>query len=60
MGKYLIAMALIFGIMIVGISVDRLYRRFAKSNPKLGPFRAENPKCGACVEGDGCEKGGCG
>ena len=46
MTTYLIAMAAIFGILMIGIAVDRAYRRFAARNPQCGPFRA--PGCGSC------------
>jgi hypothetical protein len=57
---YLITVALIFAIMLAGIAVDRLYRRFATRNPQLGPFRPEKPGCGSCSGGDGCGGGGSG
>jgi hypothetical protein len=59
MSTYLITMALIFAIMVLGIGVDRLYRRFAASNPKLGPFRSEKPSCGSCSGGSGCADKAC-
>ncbi len=59
MSTYLITVALIFAVMLLGIGVDRLYRRFAARNPQLGPFRSEKPSCGACSGGSGCEGGHC-
>ena len=54
MMTYLLTMSLIFGILVAGIAVDRLYRNFAARNQQLGPFRAENPNCGDCSGGSGC------
>ncbi len=39
MSLYVITIALIFAIMLLGIAVDRLYRNFAARHPQLGPFR---------------------
>lgn len=52
---YLAAFAVIFGILAGGIAVDRLYRRFARRNPQLGPFR--KPGAGCC--GNNCETTDC-
>jgi hypothetical protein len=51
-------MALIFCIMLGGIVVERIYRRFAARNPQLGPFR-DNSKCGCCSAGSGCSDSSC-
>lgn len=53
MSIYVITIALIFGIMLAGIIVERIYRAFAARNPQLGPFR-EPDKCGSCSSGSGC------
>jgi hypothetical protein len=58
MSTYLITIALIMGIGLIGIGVDRLYRGFAQRNPQLGPFR-DNGKCGSCSGGSGCGDGRC-
>ncbi len=58
MRAYLVTIALIMGIGLIGILVDRLYRGFAHRNPQLGPFR-DNSKCGSCSGGGGCDSGGC-
>mgnify|MGYP001560071779 CR=1 FL=1 len=52
---YLVTIAVIFTIMLAGIAVERLYRRFAASNPQLGPFR-DSSKCGSCSGGSGCSE----
>jgi hypothetical protein len=53
---YLVASVLIFGILLGGIAVERLYRRFAARHPQLGPFRkAGKPDCCACKAGSGCQ-----
>jgi Na+/glutamate symporter len=44
MTTYLVTIGLIFAIMLGGIAVERLYRRFAASNPQLGPFRDTDRK----------------
>jgi hypothetical protein len=52
---YLLAMAVIFGLVVGGIAVDRLYRRFAAHNPQLGPFRPPGKQdCCNCTAGSGC------
>ncbi len=52
---YLVTIALIFAILLAGIGVDRLYRRFAARNPQLGPFRKEaDGKCGCCASSATC------
>lgn len=59
MKTYLIVVGLIFGIMLAGVLVERLYRRFAAKNPQLGPFRDPERNCGSCSAGSGCaDKGG--
>ncbi len=58
MMTYLITIALIMGIVLIGIGVDRLYRGFARKNPQLGPFR-DSGKCGSCSGGSGCDSGSC-
>ena len=58
MGTYLLTVGLIFAIMLGGIAVERLYRRFAAKNPQLGPFR-DSSKCGCCAAGSGCNDGSC-
>ena len=55
---YLVTITLIFFIMLAGIAVERLYRRFAARNPQLGPFR-DNSKCGSCTAGSGCSDTSC-
>jgi hypothetical protein len=56
MGTYLVVVGLIFAVMLAGIVVERIYRRFARNNPELGPFRKEGKQdCSSCVAGSGCE-----
>jgi len=50
---YVVTVVLIFGIMLFGIVVDRLYRAFAARHPQLGPFR-KSDGCGCCSGGSGC------
>ena len=57
MMTHLLAIGGIFAIMLGGIAVERLYRRFAASNPELGPFR-DTSKCGSCSSGSGCGDAG--
>lgn len=58
MTTYLVTVGVIFAIMLGGIAVERLYRRFAARNPKLGPFR-DTSKCGSCSAGSGCSDASC-
>lgn len=55
MGTYLAAIGLIFTIAVAGILVDRLYGRFARRNPQLGPFRKNDGGCGCCAAKEACE-----
>ena len=51
----LITIGAIFSIAIGGILVDRLYRRFARQHPQLGPFRKEGHQdCCSCSGVSGC------
>jgi hypothetical protein len=52
----LVASAAILAILLGGLGVDALYRRFARRHPELGPFRPE----GGCGGGCRCRGGGCG
>ena len=55
MSTYLTVIGLIFAIMIGGIAVDRVYARFARRNPELGPFRRNDGGCGCCAAKDACD-----
>jgi hypothetical protein len=57
MATYLITIALIFAIMLAGIGIERLYRRFAAKHPQLGPFRQSDRGCGSCSAGSNCSSG---
>jgi hypothetical protein len=59
MSAYLITIALIMAIALIGIGVDRLYRAFAQRNPQLGPFRDGERGCGSCSAGSGCSGDSC-
>jgi hypothetical protein len=48
MGTLLAAFAILFGLMALTISVDRLYKRFAAKNPERGPFRNKDKGCQSC------------
>lgn len=52
----LLASAVILLMLLGGLAVDGLYRRFAKRHPELGPFRPE----GGCGGGCRCSGGRCG
>ena len=56
MSLYVITIAPIFGIMLLGIAVDRLYQSFAARHPQLGPFR-KSDGCGCCSGGSSCSSG---
>lgn len=59
MSTYLLTIALIMGIGLIGIGIDRLYRAFAQHNPQLGPFRDSDKGCGCCSAGSGCAGSSC-
>lgn len=54
MKTYLVVVGLIFAVMVGGIAVDRLYARFARRNPELGPFRKNDGGCGCCAAKEAC------
>jgi len=54
MKTLLVTIGLIFGLMLAGIVVERIYRRFATRNPQLGPFRRNDGACGCCAAADAC------
>lgn len=54
-GTYLLVVGVIFAVMLGGILVDRLYARFARRHPELGPFRDRDSGCGSCAEKQTCE-----
>lgn len=54
MSIYPTVVALIFAIMIGGIAIDRLYARFARRHPQLGPFRKNGGGCGCCAAKEAC------
>ncbi|HNQ03915.1 MAG TPA: hypothetical protein PKH69_04820 [Thiobacillaceae bacterium] len=56
---YLITIGLILALMLLGIGVDRLYQRFARRNPQLGPFRKQGAGCSGMCAGGGCGTGHC-
>jgi hypothetical protein len=58
MSRYLVSIGLILLLLLGGIAVQRLYRRFAHRHPELGPFRDEGAGCGACSGGH-CGAGHC-
>lgn len=61
MTTYLVAIGLIFALMLAGIAVERLYRRFAARHPQLGPFRKNDGACGCCADKCGAgDAGSCG
>ncbi len=54
MQTLLVTIGLIFGLMLAGIVVERIYRRFATRNPELGPFRRNDGGCGCCAAAEAC------
>lgn len=59
MERYLYAAAIYFFLLCALVLVNRLYRKFAKENPQLGPFR-EQDKCMGCKgSADKCREDGC-
>jgi hypothetical protein len=55
MGKLILTFGFIFIVLFGGILADRLYARFARKNPQLGPFRKNDGECGCCTAKDACE-----
>ncbi|MCB1792126.1 MAG: hypothetical protein KDJ24_17610 [Gammaproteobacteria bacterium] len=55
MVKFLAASAVILAVMVGWLYVQHIYRRFARGNPQLGPFRSEATCQGSC----GCHQGSC-
>ena len=52
----LLTFGVIFSVAIGGILVERFYRRFARRNPQLGPFRKEGKQdCCSCAVAEGCD-----
>lgn len=49
-----VTIGLIFGLAMAGILVDRLYARFARRHPQLGPFRKNDGGCGCCAAKQAC------
>ncbi|HEX8962529.1 MAG TPA: hypothetical protein VF801_05955 [Rhodocyclaceae bacterium] len=58
---YVLTMGFIFALLVAGIAIDKIYHRFARSNPQLGPFRPEGMQdCCNCSAGSGCsDKASC-
>jgi len=58
MKLYLMTIAVIFGVILIGIGVERLYRHFQAKHPELGPYRRRdggcNCHCPVCDENN-CE-----
>ena len=52
--RFLLTMGVIYAVFLTGILVERLYRRFARRNPQLGPFRKNDSGCGCCATKDDC------
>lgn len=48
MRVYFVTIGLLFALLVGGILVDRLYRRFAARHPELGPYRDSQKGCGCC------------
>jgi hypothetical protein len=57
MNTYLVTIGLIFALMLFGIGIERLYRRFAARHPQLGPYR-NSDGCGCC-KGSCTSESGC-
>ncbi len=60
MTSLLATFAIIFGLMVLTLLVDRLYKSFAARHPERGPFRDKDKgcqSCKACVDLPSCEAG---
>jgi hypothetical protein len=51
----ILTFGLIYIVLFGGILVDRIYARFARRNPQLGPFRKNDGGCGCCAAKDACD-----
>ena len=60
MVDYLLASAVIFGVLVGWLYVDELYRRYARRHPERGPFRSSSGgcggSCGRCGQNDSCSR----
>ncbi|MFZ5485264.1 MAG: hypothetical protein ACOZB0_13645 [Pseudomonadota bacterium] len=56
---YLVTIGLILILLLAWVTVQQCYRLFARRNPELGPFRAENGGCGCCAAKGSCASGAC-
>jgi hypothetical protein len=59
MSSYLITIGLILALMLGGLAVERLYRRFARRHPELGPFRQAGGGCSGNCGGGACAGSAC-
>ena len=57
MSQLLGTFAFIFCLLLAAILVDRLYARFRRRHPELGPFRNPEGGCGCCAARGHCETG---
>jgi hypothetical protein len=48
MASLIATFAILFGLMVLTIAVDRLYKAFAARNPDRGPFRNKDKGCQSC------------
>ena len=55
MVKFVLASLVIFVVMVAWLYVQDLYRRFARRNPGLGPYRSDRGCGGSCS----CRQGSC-
>ncbi len=58
--KYLVAIAVMLGLVFVWLAVQTAARRFAARHPEFGPAREEGEEsCGGCSSSCGghCERG---
>ena len=51
---FILTFGFIFILLFGGILADRLYSRFARRNPELGPFRSNDGGCGCCAAKEAC------
>lgn len=54
MERLILTVAFILVMLLGGILVDRLYLRFKRRNPDLGPFRDKDSGCSCCATKDSC------
>lgn len=59
MTDYLLTIGILLLLLLGWVTVERVYRLFARRHPELGPFRREGGGCGGGCGGGSCGTGSC-